>query len=70
MFMGNELYAAMDLCCVREMCIRDSFWCVRIGQSNQSVDTCFKFLKTLPITVVSEVGSVSYTHLDVYKRQQ
>ena len=50
------------------MCIRDRspFWCVWCGSLTISQETLFLILF---YSLVQDVLSVSYTHLDVYKRQ-
>ena len=58
----------------REMCIRDRGYVDAVGAHEESVvqymkdyDTSFRILEE-PLMVVG-IGAVSYTHLDVYKRQ-
>ena len=57
------------------MCIRDRTgeWEYKLKQMEQAAlprDSFMEGIKTLPGEIVKRVKAVSYTHLDVYKRQK
>ena len=75
-----HIFRTTPWCCPRslEMCIRDRF-CYHFGLSTAfpllliTIVTIFLYLKTLRLSLWKSgtiaLAAVSYTHLDVYKRQ-
>ena len=70
--------ARLQGACAMQMCIRDSVYDVTYGSIERGVDNLVVIddsivrgttIRQSILTILDRLGPVSYTHLDVYKRQ-